>query len=196
MFRRGYRPFKLTKGENGTTTFLPLNTKIGGPVKYAQDKKVMCLTKEQTTHIYKKIEPKSVLNMDTIKQELEEDKLSGDNIGDKVNPYHNVILNNKYKDNNNTSQMEQLPILSNVVNYVQYNRNPKNFGELNVKVLDQKYHKKMNETLKDDERQTVEIDFGNNPDKLRREYSGMYEGVQLEVLNTTRFDESSDWSTA
>ena len=52
----------------------------------------------------------------------------------------------------------------------------------------------MYDKLKDDERQTLEIDFDNNPDKLRIEYLDMYEGVQLEVLNTTRFDESSDLS--
>ena len=33
--------------------------------------------------------------------------------------------------------------------------------------------------------------FGNNPDKLK-EYLDMYEGVQSEVLSTTRFDENSD----
>ena len=53
----------------------------------------------------------------------------------------------------------------------------------------------MYDKLQDDERQTLEIDFGDNPDKLRREYLDVYEGVQLEVLNTTRFDESSNLST-
>ena len=33
------------------------------------------------------------------------------------------------------------------------------------------------------------------PDKLKREYLDRYEGVQSEVLHTTRFDESSDLST-
>ena len=48
--------------------------------------------------------------------------------------------------------------------------------------------------LKDDERQTLAIDFCDNSDKFRREYLDMYEGVHLAVLNTTRFDESSDLS--
>ena len=42
---------------------------------------------------------------------------------------------------------------------------------------------------------TLEIYFGDNPDKLRREYLDMYERAQFEVLNTTRFDKSSDLST-
>ena len=42
-----YRLFKLIKGKNGTTVFLPLNTKIGGPVKYIKEKETICLTKDQ-----------------------------------------------------------------------------------------------------------------------------------------------------
>ena len=39
MSRRA-RPFKLIKGKNATTSFLPL-TKKGGPVRY--DKSVRCI---------------------------------------------------------------------------------------------------------------------------------------------------------
>ena len=46
--------FKLIKGKNGTTTFLPLNTYIGGPVKYVKDKETICLTKDQARLIYEK----------------------------------------------------------------------------------------------------------------------------------------------
>ena len=96
-------------------------------------------------------------------------------------------------------------ILSNVVNYVQYDRDPKHLHDLNIKALDWKNHKKMNDKLTEDERKTLDIDFGDNPDKLRgnietymKEFNqryDIYEGVQSEVLNTTRFDESSDSST-
>ena len=91
-FRRCYSPFKLIKFENGTTAFLPLNTKIGGPFKYAKDKEAICFTICQARHIYKKVESEGVVNIDTIKQEIEEDKLSKDNIDDKINPYHNIII--------------------------------------------------------------------------------------------------------
>ena len=52
----------------------------------------------------------------------------------------------------------------------------------------------MYDILKDDGRQVLEIHFGDNPDKLRREYLDMYEGVQSEVLNISRLDENSDLS--
>ena len=90
--------------------------------------------------------------------------------------------------------MEQWLILSNVVNYVQYDRIPKNFYDLDTKALDQEYHKKIYDRLKEEDRQILELDFSINPDKLSREYLDMYEGVQSEVLNATRFDENTDLS--
>ena len=102
----------------------------------------MCLTKDQAKCIYKKVESEGVVNVDTIKQEIEEDKLSKDSTDEEVNPYQQIVINNVYKDSPNTSQMEQWSILSNVVYYVQYDRNPNNFHELNVKALDQKITEK------------------------------------------------------
>ena len=91
--------------------------------------------------------------------------------------------------------MEEWLILSHVVKYVQYDINAKNFYNLDVKAIDQKSCRKMYDRLKDEGRQVVELDFGENPDKLQVEYLDMYEGVQSEVLSTTRFDENSDLST-
>ena len=172
-----------------------MSMKIGGPVimRYFKDKEVKCLTEDQVRHIYKRVESKSIVNVYTIRQELEDDKLTKDK-EDEVNPYQKIVVNNKDKDNIQASQMEHWPILSKIVNYVQYDRNSKIFHELNVKALDQKKHRKIYDKLKDDKRQTLVIDFGDSPDKLKREYLDMYEGVQSEVLNTTRLDESSDLS--
>ena len=46
-----------------------------------------------------------------------------------------------------------------------------------------------NPCTKEEERGILEIDFGQTPDILREEYLDMYEGIQSEILNTTRFDE-------
>ena len=46
---------------------------------------------------------------------------------EEINPYHNIIINNIDRENVFTSQMEQWSILSNIVNYVHYDRNPKEF---------------------------------------------------------------------
>ena len=46
-----------------------------------------------------------------------------------------------------------------------------------------------------EERQMLkELDFGDMPEKLRGEYLDIYEGIQSEILSTTRFDENSDLS--
>ena len=71
---------------------MSLNTKIGRPVKYVKDKETICLTNDQARHIYKKVESECVVNIDTIKQETEEDKLGRNNRAcDKVNSYHEVV---------------------------------------------------------------------------------------------------------
>ena len=40
----------------------------------------------------------------------------------------------------------------------------------------------------------LELDFGHMTDKLKEEYLDVYEGIQSEILSTTRFDENSDLS--
>ena len=148
---------------------------------------------DQAGHIYKKVELEGIVNVDTIKQE--EDTLGTDNIdNDEVNPYHNILMNNIDKEIIITSQMEQQSILSNVLNYIQYDRNATILYELNVKAIYQKNDRKIYDKLKEEDRQELELDFGDNPDKLRGEYLDMYEGVQSEVLSTTRLDEKKDLS--
>ena len=86
-----------------------------------------------------------------------------------------------------------MSILSNVVNYVQYNRHPKDFYDSDVKAIDQKKCKKMYDRYKE-ERHIWELDFGDTPEKLRGDYLDMYKGIQSEVIHSTRFD-NSDLST-
>ena len=40
----------------------------------------------------------------------------------------------------------------------------------------------------------LELDFRDTPEKLKEEYLDVYEGIQSEILSTTRFDENSDFS--
>ena len=41
----------------------------------------------------------------------------------------------------------------------------------------------------------MELDLGPTPHILKEEYLDIYEGIQSEIVNTTRFDENSDLST-
>ena len=76
-----------------------------------------------------------MINKETIREELDSevelDKID-DNSEDK-NPYRELIVNNACKIENTLSQMEQWLILSNVINYVQYNKNPKNSHSMIIK---------------------------------------------------------------
>ena len=51
------------------------------------------------------------------------------------NPYRELIVNNAGKVETTLSQMEQWSILSNVINYVQYSKNPKNFHAMLIKPI-------------------------------------------------------------
>ena len=51
--------------------------------------------------------------------------------------------------------MEQWFILCNVVNYVQYDRYPKNLYNLDVKAIYQMKHKKVYDRLKEEDRQVL-----------------------------------------
>ena len=46
-----------------------------------------------------------------------------------------------------------------------------------------------------EERDILELDFGQTPHILKEEYLDIYEGILSEIVNTTRFDENSDLST-
>ena len=59
---------------------MPLHKKIDGLVKHVKDKESICLTNDQARHIYKKVKLEGIVTIDTMKQEIEEDKLSKDNI--------------------------------------------------------------------------------------------------------------------
>ena len=82
--------------------------------------------------------------------------------------------------------------MSNTLNYIQYDRYPKNYHRLGISAVSKC---RKNPTTKEDERDILELDFGQTPDILREEYLHVYEGIQSEILITTRFDENSDLST-
>ena len=46
--------FKLVKGNDGTTSFLPNDSKTGGKVSYIKNKETMCLSEKQANYIYRK----------------------------------------------------------------------------------------------------------------------------------------------
>ena len=47
----------------------------------------------------------------------------------------------------------------------------------------------------EEDKQILRLDFGSSPEKLREDYLDIYEGIQSDVISSTRFDESLDFST-
>ena len=106
--------------------------------------KIKKVSDDQARDIYKKVQSEDIVNIYTIKQEIEADKLGSDSVDeDKINPYHEIITNKVEEENIITSQMEQCSILSNVVDYVQYERHPKHFYDLDIRPIFQKTQKKI-----------------------------------------------------
>ena len=93
------------------------------------------LTMKQVDYIYRKVELGSLINKNTMKEEIDQDieldKM--DDTSSDENPNRELTVNNAGKIENTLSQMEQWSILRNVLNYVQCGNNPKNFHAMSVK---------------------------------------------------------------
>ena len=63
------------------------------------------------------------------------------------------------------TQMEQWSISSNVLNYIQYDRHPKNYHNLSLNAV----NKYKNSLDTNDERDIVELDFGVMPKTLQED---------------------------
>ena len=131
-----------------------------------------------------------------IKEELDADvelERIDENSRDK-NPYKELIVNNGSKVESTLTQIEQWSILSNVINYVKYSKNPKNFHSLTIKpaklnkVVTNTKSRNINESL-------LEVNLVDSSDRSKEEYLDRYKGVKSEIVDTTRFDENSDLST-
>ena len=53
-------------GRDGTTTFLPFDSKIGGQVSCERPNVGQFLTREQANYVYRKVEKGKMINTDTI----------------------------------------------------------------------------------------------------------------------------------
>ena len=179
-------------GRDDSTTFLPLDSSIGGQCRDSYPTVGQCLTREQASYIYKKVETGEVINTDTI-QEIEQEKQLGkiDDTSRETNPYKELVVNNAEKIEPLMTQMEQWSILSNILNYVQHSR----FNSMNhtqdVKAMN-KYKSKLNV-----DREFAELDYGTMPQRLQEEYMDIYEGINSEIVSSSsiRFDKNSDIST-
>ena len=166
---------------------------IGGQVRNDRPSVGQFLTREQANYIYKKIETGEMINTDTIEQEIKQKEQLNriDDTSGEANLYCELIDNIAEKIEPLMTQMEQWSILSNVLNYIQHGRFHTMKQMLDIKTVNKYKHELDMERGKE----FRELDFGSTPFKLHEEYLDVYEGIQLEIVSATRFDENSDLNT-
>ena len=154
------------------------------------------LTREQAKHIYKKVETGQTINVDTMKLEIEQEKQLNqmDDDNGEVNPYRELIVNNAEKIEMQKTQMEQWSILSNSLNYVQHSKFNSMDHSLNICPVN-RYKVKPNDSFSSFGKEFREVDFGTNLQNLQTKYLDVYEGIQSDIVSSSRFDENSDIST-
>ena len=178
-------------GRDDTTTFLPLDSRIGGQSRDSHPTIGQYLPRDQTKYVYKKVEMGEMIKVDTIQQEIEQEKQLNrmDDENGEINPYRELIVNNVEKIESPMTQMEQWSILSNILNYVQHSKFNSLNHSLSVKPVN-KYKIKPEEG-----NEFREVDFGIILQNLQEEYLDVYEGIQSDVVSSSRFDENSNIST-
>ena len=132
-----------------------------------------------------------MINMDTIQQEIEQEKQLNrmDDESGEINPYRELIDNSVEKLESPMTQMEQWPILSNILNYVQHSKFNSMNHPLSVKPVNRyKIKPDMGKEFR-------EVDFCTIPQNLQDEYLDVYEGIQSDIVSSSRFDANSDIST-
>ena len=174
---------------------MPLAEK-GGPVRHDKSvKEQRCLTEDQARHVYKKVEMDKVINVETMKQKVDDHKITRNRLNEEdtteTNPHQMVILNKVYKDDIKTEQMIHWSIFSDLLKYI--GRSLDMVPSLTVKPLDYRQYKRLYHSLKTDKGLTVGIEFEG--DKLKKEYFDRYDGLYTEISQATRFDESTDLCT-
>ena len=179
---------------------MPLGSKLGGEnmnrkISKGENTDKGSLTTKQADYIYRKVESGNLINKNMMRQEIDQDieldKI--DRTSGEENLYRELIGNNAGKIETTSSQMEQWSLLSNVINYVQYNRHPKNFHTMSIRPM----HKMKNKTKgkkEEKEKSISQINFRDTSDRLKEEYLDRYKGVKSEILSTTRVSENSDLS--
>ena len=96
-----------------------------------------------------------------------------DNTSGDENPNRELIVNNAGKVETTLSQIEQWSILSNVINYIQYDKHPQNFHSMLVRPVN-KMKNKCKSRKDEKERSISEIDFRDTSDRLKEEYLNRY----------------------
>ena len=111
---------------------------------------------DQARHIYKKVEVDQIINIETMKQKIEDDTVTGNRLKEEEedetepNPYQMVILNKTPRDDTRIEQMINWSILSDLIKYVDGSSCSNTIPSLTMRPLDYRKHKRLYNSLKTD----------------------------------------------
>ena len=162
-----------------------MTDRTGGKVNCIKNREAMCLTERQVDHVYKVIEKGGMINTKTMT--CETTQIQDDN------PYKKVVLNNVFKEKDESPEMRNWSIFSDNIRYVQHHQvTPHN---LHVDTLDYREHKELYLKLKERKGETLDVEFGLYPDITKSRYLDAYEDAYAEMVYANTFNENSNLST-
>ena len=156
------------------------------------------MREDQARHIYNKVEMDKIINIETIKQEIEYNRVTRNRLKEEEedeiesNPYQMAIVNKTSRDDTKTEQMIIWSILSDLIKYIDRSSCSDMIPSLTVKPLDYRKHKRLYNSLKTNKDLTSDVIFDR--DKVKDVYFDKSDGIYAEILQATRFDESTDLS--
>ena len=178
------------KGRNGSTSFLPSKRKGGFQREISFEQ---CLTKDQTKHIYDKIETGEEIRIRKLVQQNIPDLSKQETFANNVNQYEKALLSDRYMRRSN-AQMDQWSILSDNIVYVK-SKDSDIMNGIDIKSIDYREHKRMYRKMNKEGGERVDIDFGESLEVMKSRYMDVFDNVYAEVVTTSRFDENVDLST-
>ena len=144
----------------------------------------MCLTERQVDHVYKVIEKGGMINTKTMT--CEPAQIQDDN------PYKKVVLNNVFKEKDESPEMRNWSIFSDNIRYIQHDQ--ATHQNLNIDTLDYREHKELYLKLKERKGETLDVDFGLYPDITKSRYLDAYEDIYAEMVYANKFNKNSNLS--
>ena len=161
------------------TSFLPSKRKGGSQREIPFEQ---CLTKEQTKHVYDKIETGEGIRIRKLVQSSIPNSLKQEMLANNVNQYKEALLSDRYTRRNN-AQMDQWSTLSDNIVYVK-SKDSDVMNGIDIKSIDYREHKRMYRKMNKEGGKRVDVDFGESPEVMRSRYMDVFDNVYAEVVTT------------
>ena len=137
------------------------------------------MTEDQARHVNKMVDINKIINIETRKQEIEDNKMTRNNLKEEdyteANPYQMAILNEVPRDDIKTEQMIHWSILSDLIKYIDGSSCADVIPSLTMKPLDYQQHKRLYHSLKINNDLTTGVTFEGG--KVSDEYFDKYEVI-------------------